>query len=168
LHLFCALFAWFFLAGGLGAPGTAGTDSGQDGRSEDGDPGLAKVRAEDMAGDLSPDEAGAVAALLIRWREAWERKDLDAYLACYSEKFRYRGGALSAYRRHKEAVFIHAGNITVSMSGFTVETEGEGVSVRFRQAYKSDKHQDVGIKTLLLTREGGKWLILQEDWRAIQ
>jgi len=59
------------------------------------------------------------------------------------------------------------GEIAMKTSTFLVETpqvsiDGNAATVKFRQIYDSDRVKANSRKTLVLTKQGGKWRIKQE------
>ncbi len=105
--------------------------------------------------------------LLDEWRDSWQAKDLERYLALYSATFQQRDMDLAAWRSYKEAIFRKAGRITVRTSlRHLLKHEDQAVAA-FRQDYTADAHSDSGIKRLFLVRENGLWRIVGEEWRPL-
>ena len=49
-----------------------------------------------------------------------------------------------------------------------MEPDSQGLRVTFRQTYRDvSGYEDLGLKTLVLTPEGGAWHILDEQWRKL-
>ena len=99
---------------------------------------------------------------VVRWADAWSRKDLDGYFAAYVQG--YGGGKSAAeWKQDRRARIMGKNQIEVTVSGMVVEVDGERAKVRFRQSYRSDKLSVESNKTLLFSRVGGKWLIARES-----
>lgn len=154
--LFC--FFWVLLSGGGNALQTV-----RSGKVAE-DPGVGDNAT--LQNQLPLEEIGQVLELLIRWREAWERKDLETYISCYSNSFRYKGGGLKEYGRYKRGIFSAAENVQVSMKKFFFAMEPPFVTISFQQDYRADNHEDSGYKVLFIAKERGQWLIRKETWRA--
>jgi ketosteroid isomerase-like protein len=98
------------------------------------------------------------------WKLAWELGDADTYLRFYHPAF--AGDADSrlrweGYRRTRLAnrrITLQMQDVRIRLLG---PTEAE---VRFVQHYSSREHADSGDKRIVLRREAGAWLILQEQW----
>ncbi len=109
------------------------------------------------------DASAAVEAAVNAWVGAWSGKNVDGYLAAYSESFKPQDGrkrdAWAADRRTK---IEGKSTIAVTLEGMKVSVKGETATVKFKQVYKSDKLNDVTMKTLTLKNEAGQWKITSE------
>ena len=114
-------------------------------------------------GALAPTET-AVRERIEAWRAAWQKKDLEAYLAFYARGFRGDGLDLAGWRDRKTRVFAKAGDIKVEVSGLKIGREGALTVARFTQAYTSGTHTDRGKKELRLVEEGGALRIVSEKF----
>jgi tetratricopeptide (TPR) repeat protein len=98
------------------------------------------------------------------WAKAWSEKDIPAYLAFYATDFRAPGGASRGTwekgRRERigKAKSIHVAIVNPKIS-FIDDTHAR---VGFKQSYHSDAIKSNTLKTLEMTKTGGKWLIHQE------
>ena len=121
--------------------------------------------AEKVAGVPSPEP---VASFVERWCKAWGSRDIDAYMAFYSKKF--RSGALdwNGWRAYKAATFRKARSIEVSTEALESKKVGARLKVSFLQHYRADHHQDRGRKELELVNEEGQWKIVAESWKPLQ
>ena len=109
-------------------------------------------------------ETEAVLAAVNGWAKAWSAKDADAYLAYYASAFQVPGGepraAWEATRRDR---ITKPGSIEVTVGSPKVSFDANGRAiVSFRQGYKSDTLNTSGAKTLTLTKNNERWLIVQE------
>ena len=109
-------------------------------------------------------EVRAARELVVSWRDAWERRDLDAFGVTIAKS--YRAGDLDreALLAQKKGAFEKATRITVGMEDVDIQVEGERATVAFRQTYVSDRHSDRGRKTLVLAKEEGSWRIVSESF----
>ena len=105
-------------------------------------------------------------AVLDRWQAAWKARALENYLKFYDAKFTGDGLDLAGWRARKKRVFASAGDIQLVLKDVQVSGAGDRVEVRFTQDYRSARSSDLGVKTMVLVREGGAWKILREDWAA--
>jgi hypothetical protein len=143
----------------------AGEEKGKPATPREGSGAASPAGAETLPPGVSGDDAEKVRELLVRWREAWERKDLETYLACYASRFTFSGGGMAEFRAYKRGVFAKPGRVVVTVSGVTMRKEGDFIVVGFRQDYQTPGHRDSGTKELYLARENGAWHIIREEWR---
>ena len=100
------------------------------------------------------------------WRQAWETKDLDTYMDCYSHNFRAQGKGWEKWKQHKQALNKVYSNIQVSLRNVKIHHTAGGMSVSFYQHYRSDGISSMGIKSLELKRENDGWKIVRERFLA--
>ncbi|MEW6164793.1 MAG: tetratricopeptide repeat protein [Pseudomonadota bacterium] len=105
-----------------------------------------------------------VAAAVDGWLAAWSRKDVKAYLAHYAQDFQVPGGqSRKAWEAERARRIDKPGRIAVGRDKLSIQSEGgDKAVVRFRQSYKSAGFSSNSTKTLVMVRQGGKWLIQQE------
>lgn len=113
---------------------------------------------------------GPVRAAAERWREAWSRRDVAAYLASYSQDFvpadgQTRDKWADARRRN----LLSRTDITVRISQLDAMPLG---THRYRLVFLQDYHsgsfeERSQPKTLLMVREGKDWRIAGE-WQGIR
>ena len=102
------------------------------------------------------------------WKNAWERKDLDTYIACYAGDFRSRGMDRGAWQRHRERLNQKYRNVHVNISDLKVlAVTRDSVTVRFKQDYRADGYRDYGLKKIVLVKKGDDWKIKKEEWQAL-
>jgi len=103
--------------------------------------------------------------MIASWQQAWEKKDLNRYMACYTDDCSAGGLTKNAWRRHKRRLNERYTTITVSVTNLTVEFPSTREAlVSFDQDYRSDHYHDWGRKTLHLVKQGGRWQIRRETW----
>lgn len=111
-----------------------------------------------------PTACDALAPSVQAWIGAWNRKDLPAYLATYSDKFvpalglsRTQWEALRKKRVNKQ------GDISAVLSNIqTQRCEGNQAEISFSQEYGSQDYRDSVEKTMALELVNGQWKILKE------
>lgn len=112
----------------------------------------------------SNDDAREVQAAVRAWAAAWERKDMNAYLAAYVPGFKGSDGSASAWQSNRRQRILGKSRISLELSGVTVELlPGNAAKVSFRQDYVADHVKASSPKVLELVRRDGKWLIRKES-----
>lgn len=97
-----------------------------------------------------------------KWRKAWESKDLQTYMSCYSPTFVSGKLDKEAWRRKKSYLNRKYSFISVSIRNIIVEWTKDGANVSFHQNYMSDQYQSSGTKVLQLLHRNNSWLINRE------
>ena len=126
-------------------------------------PGPAAVPAVPARPASAEDPAKLVASRLEAWRQAWEAKDANRYLAFYANAFvpadkRSR----SVWEADRRAKIDKKGDIQVHIGVPAYKLDGDVLLVSFEQRYQSGSYRDVGRKQLEWVREGGEWKIRRE------
>ena len=107
--------------------------------------------------------------LLHGWLEAWKNADPAAYAAYYGKEARQdsRRG-LDDIRAYKARLWQDKAPSEIDIDDVSVEPDSQGLRVTFTQTYRDvTGYEDHGIKTLVLTPEGGAWHIIDEQWRKL-
>lgn len=108
-----------------------------------------------------------VKAFVEQWRKAWESKDLETYMACYSPRFQSEKRDWKAWRSYKAGLNDKYKSIRVEVEKLEIMPYEGGVKASFVQRYRADGYQDVGRKVLELVQEDGRWKIIRETWRTL-
>jgi len=109
------------------------------------------------------DPTAAVEAAVNGWVAAWSSKNVDGYLAAYSDRFRPQDGrARAAWAADRRTKIEGKSSISVTLDNVKVTVKGDTATVKFKQTYSADKVSDVTSKTLTLKNEGGQWKITAE------
>ncbi|MFT3733537.1 MAG: tetratricopeptide repeat protein [Rhodocyclaceae bacterium] len=104
-----------------------------------------------------------VQSALEAWAAAWSRKDVKNYLAAYGKDFQTPGGVnRKTWEAERESRIDKPGAIKVSISGLRIEVSGDKATAQFRQHYSSASLNTATPKTIVLTRQGSRWVIQQE------
>jgi hypothetical protein len=107
-----------------------------------------------------------IARLVDAWLEAWSAKDIDRYGAYYASDFKSQGGAnLKAWLAYKDQLNRQYRFIRVTRKNMVVKKDKGRRTVSFVQTYASNRFKAVGIKQLVLKREGDQWKIYREIWK---
>ena len=97
------------------------------------------------------------------WAKAWSSKDTNGYLAHYAKDFQTpKGESRKAWAEERRNRIEGKGHINVKIEGIKVSIDDNSATVKFRQVYTSDQLTANSRKTLILTRQDGKWQIKQE------
>ena len=101
---------------------------------------------------------------LDRWRQAWESKDIDAYMAMYVATDSPRAGQTRAeWEADRRIKLDKRGTIRVAVSSPAVAIEGDVATVTFEQRYESRNYSDRTRKTLTWRQTDGQWRISEEQ-----
>lgn len=100
------------------------------------------------------------------WRAAWERKDIDSYIAKYGSEFRSMKMNREQWREYKTKLNENYKSITVRISRPAIFKDRDTAVVRFLQEYHSDQHSDYGEKVLYLKKDNEGYKIVGESWAA--
>ena len=104
-----------------------------------------------------------VAQSVESWAKAWSGKDINAYLAAYSNRFDPEGNkSRKSWEQERKLRITSKGSISVDISDLDVRVNGNEATAVFRQRYKSGSLVSNSRKTLQLAKEGGRWMILRE------
>ena len=117
--------------------------------------------AVEPARDSSQDISNAVYA----WAKAWSSKNVNAYLANYSDTFKTpKGEARKAWEEQRRERVGRAEPISVDIANLKVKMDTEDkATVSFNQTYKAGRAATIRTSKVLKMRNvDGKWLIDQE------
>jgi ketosteroid isomerase-like protein len=110
------------------------------------------------------DETKAILQMVEDWTKAWSNNDADGYLTFYASDFQTpRGEPRARWEAERRERIAKPRKIKVSAEGPRVTLVDAGTArVTFRQNYSADGRKTTGRKTLVLTKQGERWLIRQE------
>jgi hypothetical protein len=98
-----------------------------------------------------------------QWAADWSKKDTNAYFSAYSKDFKPSdGSSRREWETERRSRIEGRGKIRVDISQPTISIIGDTAKVNFRQRYRSNKYYNTTRKTLTLTRQSGRWLIVSE------
>ncbi|WP_227814235.1 L,D-transpeptidase family protein [Nitrogeniibacter aestuarii] len=110
-------------------------------------------------------ERTSLNAAIEAWRQDWESRDVERYLAHYAREFKSDNQNLAQWKQRKRAVgqgksWIKVGINRVSM----LRSPGNDgvVEVIFEQEYKSNNFTDTSRKRQYWIKENGQWRIAYE------
>lgn len=111
--------------------------------------------------------AGEIRDQLAAWRDAWSKRDVNAYIAFYAPGFKGREASAEKWQASRKRVIENASGIDIKLGEPDIQPAGpERASATFTQRYRASNKTDSGIKTLRYRRIDGRWLIEQEDFNA--
>ena len=88
---------------------------------------------------------------------------MKSYLNFYASEFQTPNGeSRKAWADERHTRIAGKGRISVKVDSPHVTISGNTATVKFRQVYVSDRLKADSRKTLILTKQGGKWQIKQE------
>jgi murein L,D-transpeptidase YafK/thioredoxin-like negative regulator of GroEL len=111
------------------------------------------------------EDVATLKSFLSEWRQSWENKLLDPYVALYSKRFRNGDQDLKAFRKYKESVFSRAGRIHLGIELQSIVRHDKYLVLTFRQDYSSQRLTSKGMKRLFAVHEDGAWKIIAEVMR---
>ncbi len=101
---------------------------------------------------------------LMGWAGAWSSQDVDRYLSFYASDYSPPGMSRSAWQGLRRKRLKSPAYIKVDIRDPEVDLEREGrVRVSFTQGYESDTFSDRVRKTLRLSMDRGRWVIVSEN-----
>jgi len=110
-------------------------------------------------------ELPAIKRLISDWQQAWQEKDLQRYMASYSDDFFSEGLDREGWKRYKSELNKRYGQIRVTVSNLKInQLSSTGATAYFDQVYSSDRYYDRGKKTIQLIKRDGRWKIKREMW----
>lgn len=128
-----------------------------------------KVAKTDKAGEKADEAARvekdktAVLSAVNGWAKAWSEMDVKGYLAAYGNDFQTpKGESRKQWADERRARIEEKGHISVRIEAPQIAIKHDTATVRFRQIYNSNRLTVNSRKTLILTKQGSKWLIKQE------
>ena len=106
------------------------------------------------------------------WHAIWESQNIREYLPFYTSDFfsRTSNQDKAAWTAHKTRVFRRNQNVEIKIvfSDFTHFWNGDLIYVEVAQDYSAGAFQDFGRKTMLWEMRDSQWVIVAEDWFAMQ
>lgn len=110
--------------------------------------------------------AEAVLSAIDHWAEAWQQKDVPAYLAAYGEGFQPANGATrDEWAKLREQRIVGKREIELKLHDIDVVFESnERAVVKFVQDYRADQFVERGTaKSMVLALQQDGWRILAEE-----
>ena len=110
------------------------------------------------------DPSSDIVAALNNWAAAWSSKDATTYLAFYAPDFKVPDNMSRAnWETQRRARIAKPSSIAVSIGTPVVGLRpNDRAVVTFRQRYRSDTIEEADAKLMVLSKQGGRWLIQEE------
>jgi ketosteroid isomerase-like protein len=112
--------------------------------------------------DSNKDAEDQIEKAVRGWADAWSTKHVASYIGFYSRSFKPAGLSRSEWEKQRHERIEGVKKIEVKLSNIRVKLDGDRATVRFVQRYKSDRLDTSAGKTLILEKNGGRWLIVEE------
>jgi tetratricopeptide (TPR) repeat protein len=97
------------------------------------------------------------------WANAWEQRDIPAYINFYSNDHRPNFETHKAWVEHRRKRIMRPGDIVVRASDIEIRAQGENRAIiDFIQTYDSPNYSDRVLKRLGFRRIGSQWKIATE------
>lgn len=123
---------------------------------------VAKVEKVAPKEDNGADKT-AVLQAVQGWAKAWSSKNVNAYLGYYGRDFKAPGGNRKDWENTRRDRIERPKKIAVDVLKPVVKVQGERAEVRFRQRYESSNLSATTQKTLVLSKTGNRWHIVEES-----
>jgi hypothetical protein len=122
----------------------------------------------DMPGGMDSLQARVeIEEMINGWLETWNRKEIKAFSAYYSEDFETGTMNRRQWLRDKRMKFARPGEIEITVENLRITFDIEGVIAAFEQTFRSPVYRDRGLKIISLTKEDGNWKIRSETWTPL-
>lgn len=117
-----------------------------------------------IVADTPKNTNDALTDALNEWAQAWSAKDVNKYLASYSNTFKpAKGESRKSWEQQRRERITKPSKISVELSNINITAnDGNTAKVRFKQSYRADGKPIRTGKTLLMKKVGDNWLIDQE------
>lgn len=100
---------------------------------------------------------------LDSWKNAWQARDYDAYVAAYADDFvPQKYPSKNAWLQDRKTRLANTDELQIELEDVHSEISGDRAEVRFRQTYRSARYSDTVNKKLQLRNVAGRWLITRE------
>ena len=111
-----------------------------------------------------------VLMFIEKWRQAWEKGNLNNYIEFYSDSASQGGriGRKSIIQQKSQLWNREKAPATIVVRDISIGLHKEGLSVDFIQIYtSSDGQKDIGRKRLIISPTTTSWAILSEEWTSL-
>ncbi len=100
------------------------------------------------------------------WRQTWESKDVDKFMAHYSPDFQSGWLDFAGWADRKRKLARRYSAIKVQLGNVYLYRQDGMITAICTQGYRSDRYRNTGIKMLFITRENG-YRIYAEDYHQL-
>lgn len=122
------------------------------------------TKAAEPVANVASNEEQNITNAVNNWAKAWSAKDVDKYLASYSDSFKpAKGESRKAWEATRKDRVSKPASINVELTNQKVILNGaDNAKVSFKQTYSAGAKPIRTNKTLMLKKSNGAWLIEQE------
>jgi len=114
------------------------------------------------------DPETAIKKMIEAWIKAWNMEDIKNYSEHYSSDFKFGYMDKKEWVADKAFKFKRPGVPEIDFEALEISIiSSRAARATFHQLYRSNSFNSRGVKTLSLTKESGKWKILDENWSRI-
>jgi len=119
---------------------------------------------ESSSSQSNSKESGAITERVKAWAAAWSAKDADQYLGFYAKDFKPpKGEGRTEWEKSRRERISNASSIHVELQDIVLNMiDSDTASVSFKQKYHSGQIKSSHHKVLVLKRESGRWVIVEE------
>jgi len=134
-----------------------------------GDNADASAKGSAKAPIAAPDDPEtAIKKMVEEWIKAWNMEDIKNYAEYYSSDFKFGYMDKKEWVTDKAFKFKRPGVPEINVEELEITIiSSRTARATFHQLYRSNSFNSRGLKTLSLTKESGKWKILDENWSRI-
>lgn len=127
-------------------------------------PSIASAEASVLPadGNLAATAEANITRAVYAWADAWQHKDIEAYLGFYAPQFKPEGLSRKAWESQRKQRLNKPGDILLQVDGLRVEAEANSAFASFVQRYSSKGYSDNVSKQLEFAQINGKWMIVRE------
>lgn len=108
------------------------------------------------------EESRNLEKLIETWAHAWEKKDIDGYMALYGRQFSSRGMDRNSWKAYKTRLAKKYGKINLGIENLQLFMANDGILAKFDQTYSTAGFKSRGKKRLYLAKNSDKWRIIGE------
>lgn len=108
-------------------------------------------------------ENSAPVVAMRKWTDAWQSKNVAAYIASYVPDYKGDMATSAAWQKSREQRIRNKSKISINAYDVQVrQLSDKEVQLDFSQAYVSDQLTSITKKTLVMANSSGRWLIAKE------
>lgn len=126
-------------------------------------PATAASAVAAVAPGAAASDRDAIISTVTSWAKAWSSRDVNGYLNYYADNFQPpKNQSRKAWEAERRSRIEGKEHISIEVESPQVSLSGDTATVRFQQAYRSDRLNSTSSKTLSMVKQDGKWLIARE------
>jgi hypothetical protein len=109
-----------------------------------------------------------ILGFIKNWESCEETLNLDCYMLSYSKEFQHEATDWHGWKAYKGNLFSQKIESRTTLKPIHVIQNGTWALLTFLQDYRSPDYRDLGIKQIVIRREGSEWKIIREEWRPYE